>query len=44
VDQSPPTQSPDPAWKQEEVGDLTLRTYPCPEEDGWVQVLLDPPD
>lgn len=30
-----------PAWKREEVGDFTLRTYPCREEEGWVLVALD---
>jgi nitrite reductase/ring-hydroxylating ferredoxin subunit len=30
-----------PRWKQEEVGRLHLRTFPCREEDGWI--LVTPP-
>jgi nitrite reductase/ring-hydroxylating ferredoxin subunit len=30
-----------PAWKRAQVGDLVLRTYPCREDEGWVQVALD---
>jgi 3-phenylpropionate/trans-cinnamate dioxygenase ferredoxin subunit len=32
-----------PAWKREQVGDLTLRTYPCREDGGWILVALNSP-
>ena len=31
-----------PQWKRREMGDLTLRTHACREEDGWILVCLDP--
>ena|SRR5438093_8979742 len=30
-----------PEWKRQEVGDLTLRTHLCREEDGWILISLD---
>lgn len=29
-----------PKWKREEIGDLTLATYPCREEEDWILVDL----
>lgn len=29
-----------PRWKQEAVGDLSLETFPCFEEGGWIRVDL----
>lgn len=31
-----------PEWKRREVGDLTLRIFPCREEGGWIRVSLEP--
>lgn len=29
-----------PEWKKKEVGDLTLRIYPCWEEGDWIHIAL----
>lgn len=29
-----------PAWKQKEVGDLSLKIFPCWEQDGWLWLKL----